>query len=129
MYEWNNPSVLAFQVMQIPVLFMTVWACFMFLVVGALEYTRLAIMMRDLGAMIDTKFGYNPPPSVLVHKPPPRLDLYTYPSNIVSWCSTWLIIDDFGKLFNTRMQVVEPLHGFPHVGVQFHRHWFMHQCQ
>lgn len=103
-YE-DDPWLLAFQVLQIPCLLVFLTTINNFLNVGLLEYIRLAIMMRDLGAMIDTKFDYKPPPSLLLRKPPPRLDLYKYPSNILSWCATWLIMDDFGRLFNNRLQV------------------------
>ena len=36
---------------------------------------------------------------------PPSMDLFTYPRNITNWMSCWLIMDDLGSMYSTRLQV------------------------
>lgn len=101
-FNYDDSELLFIQIGSIPILFINTQIVLTFLVVGVMDYCRSAIIMRDLASMIDTKFDANRK-LVWGLLPLPYLDMYAYPNNISSWAAIWLVLDDFGKIFNTRM--------------------------
>mmetsp|Transcript_24298 Transcript_24298/g.46136 ORF Transcript_24298/g.46136 Transcript_24298/m.46136 type:complete len:702 (+) Transcript_24298:151-2256(+) len=101
-FNWDDSELLFIQIGAMPILFLNTQVVLTFLMVGVMDYCRSAVIMRDLASMIDTKFDANR--KLVWGLPPlPYLDMYTFPNNISSWAAIWLVLDDFGKIFNTRM--------------------------